>query len=219
MLATEFEYRHRKRIHQIIVMAAFLTYLIDRENIVWRFVKDSATPHTWERVAFIIATLFIAAGVGICTWAWACGDARTTRDGEQYRAANRSRYLGEMSYAIGLASLAPLAGFFVLVAGEGLRIVRLVAHKDRSGQYARQRPLPELLQPAKRDGEKIHFRWGEAIRREAVKWGILVTMIVFLTTLDDWHADVLAVVSFVLGNLLNARIFDRAAVEKYEADS
>jgi hypothetical protein len=44
----------------------------------------------------------------------------------------------------------------------------------------------------------------------AVKWGILVTMIVFLTTLDDWPADVLAVGPFVLGNLLNARTFDGA---------
>ena len=44
MKATDFECRHQTLVHQLIVGAAFLTYLIDREDVVWRFVKDSATP-------------------------------------------------------------------------------------------------------------------------------------------------------------------------------
>ena len=52
-----------------IVAAAFLTYLIDRDDVVWRFVKDSAAPQELQRALFTVATLFIVVGAGICTWA------------------------------------------------------------------------------------------------------------------------------------------------------
>ena len=53
MQATEFEYRHQALVHQFIVGAAFLTYFVDRDDIIWRFVKDSAALHRLERSFFI----------------------------------------------------------------------------------------------------------------------------------------------------------------------
>ena len=44
MKATDFEYRHQTLVQQFIVAAAFLTYLVEGEDIVWRFVKDSPAP-------------------------------------------------------------------------------------------------------------------------------------------------------------------------------
>ena len=48
MKANNFEYGHQKLVHLLIVAIAFLTYLVDRDDIVWRFVKDSTSPRTWS---------------------------------------------------------------------------------------------------------------------------------------------------------------------------
>jgi hypothetical protein len=39
MKATEFEYRHQTSIHLVIVTIVFLTYWIDRDDILWSFVQ------------------------------------------------------------------------------------------------------------------------------------------------------------------------------------
>jgi len=173
MRPTNFEYRHQTLIHQLIVGAGFLTYLIDPDDIVWRFVRNSAAPRLWERALFIAATILIAIGAALCT---------------QGRALHRPKFFGELLYAIGLGSLMPLPGFVILVAGESLRILRLM-----------RRPTDAE--------ETFDSGWGTAFRRETVKWGILLTMIVFSITLKDRHAETLAVVSFLVGLLFNLPVF------------
>lgn len=186
MKATKFEYRHQTLLHQLIVGAAFLTYLIDRDDIIWRFVRNTSTPRVSERSLFVAATFLIAVGVGICTWARAF-----------YKP--KRQYLGELLYAIGLGFLMPLSGFIILVAGESLRILRLALREnDRDLQ-------PSVSQ------QKSEPAWGKAIRNEAVRWGILLTMIVFSITLKDRLAEILAASSFLIGLLLNSPIFNRSA--------
>lgn len=119
MKATEFEYRHPTLAHQLIVGAAFLTYLFQPDDIVWWFVEDRPSPHTLERTFFIVATLLIGVGAAICT-------RSRVLPGQK-----RQRYsFGEFLYAIGLGSLAPISGFVVLVVGEGVRILRLMKRDD-----------------------------------------------------------------------------------------
>jgi hypothetical protein len=48
MKANNFEYGHQKLVPLPIVAIAFLTDLVDRDDIVWRFVKDSTSPRTWD---------------------------------------------------------------------------------------------------------------------------------------------------------------------------
>ena len=216
MKATEFEYRHQRLVHQFIVGISVLMYLIDPDDVVWRFVKDSSTPHGLERFVFIVATLFIAVGAGICTRARARRPS-TIGGGEPYRSIDQ-RHLGDLCYAIGLASLVPLSGFVILVGGEALRILRLVVRNHDRVQSSRQHSLPEPAELAPMAAEEIHFGWRKAVRQEAVKWGILVTMIIFVITLRDRYADVLAAASFLFGNLLNARMFSHSRVEEYETD-
>ncbi len=170
MKATNFEYRHQTLVHQLIVGAGFLTYLIDPDDIVWRFVRNTAAPRLWERALFVAATILIAIGAVLCNRA---------------RAFQRPTYFGELLYAIGLASLTPLSGFVVIVSCETLRILRL-AHRETTD-----------------DLDKFESGWGTALRRETVKWGILVTMIVFVINLKDRQAEILAMVSFLLGLLSN----------------
>ena len=198
MKATDFEYRHQTLVHQLIVGAAFLTYLIDREDVVWRFVKESATPHGPERFIFIIATLLIALGAGLCTRARVRRRPKTGRTSEPPIFRGHPRYLGELCYAIGLGSLVPAAGFVVLVGGEALRVFRLIR---RDAQNSQQPP----------SAEETNRSWRKAFRQEAAKWGILVTLIVFVITLEDRDAEFLAVASFLVGTLLNLPIVRHSA--------
>jgi hypothetical protein len=197
MQATEFEYRHQALVHQFIVCSAFLTYFIDRDDIIWRFVKDSAAPHGLERSLFILATLFIAAGAGICTWTRAYRTSTSTsRDSLRY-----PQSLGDLLYAIGLGALAPLSGFLVLVGGEAFRVFRL---SRRAQDYAQNAAAPLSLSPT---ANERRLQWKSAFRQEAVKWGILLTMIIFVMTLKDRVAEVLAIASLLVGLLFNAPIF------------
>jgi hypothetical protein len=144
-------------------------------------VKNHAGPHALERSAFIVATLFILAGAGICAW------ARAKNAG-----GGSNRFVGDFVYAIGLGSLLPIAGFAVLVAGEGARLLRLAVRGDA--------PMIES-----------DSGWRRALRREAVKWCLVVSMVVFVITLKDRVADVLVAASFVIGLICNAPFFDRAS--------
>jgi hypothetical protein len=182
MKASNFEYRHQTLTHQFIVLAAFLTYLIDPDDIVWRLVRDTSTPHLWERVLFILATILIAAGAALSTW------AHTVRV-VSVRLRIRPCYLGELVYAVGLGSLLPLPGFVILVAGESLRIFRLIRREQDQSH-----PPPVI-------------GWGRAFRKEAVKWAIFLSMIAFVITLKDRVADVLVALSFLIGLLLNLPFF------------
>jgi hypothetical protein len=196
MKATEFEYRHQALVHQFIVCSAFLTYFIDRDDIIWRFVRDSAAPHRLERSLFILATLFIAAGAGICTWARAYH--RSTSTGHDF--LRHPLALGDLLYAIGLGSLAPLSGFLVLVGGEAFRVFRLIR---RAEHYAQNVGAPLSPFPA---ANERRLQWQSAFRHEAVKWAILLTMIIFAMTLKDRLAEVLAIASLLVGLLFNAPI-------------
>ena len=191
--ATEFEYRHQTLVHQLIIGAAFLTYLVDREDIVWRLVKDTATPHALERLVFIVATMFIAMGVGFCTWG---------------RAHQQPPYLGDFSYAIGLGSLVPVAGFLILVGGEALRVFRLARGIDNR-PWNWQSVLPASTSLAGQVGPN----WRKAFRQEAAKWGILVAMTVFAITLEDRHVEILALASFLVGILLNGPTLRHATAD------
>ena len=203
MKATDFEYRHQTLVHQFIVAAAFLTYFVDREDIVWRFVKDSSAPRGFERFFFIVATVFIVAGAAISTFARAC------RRSESAIGLESSRYFGDLLYAIGLASLFPLWGFIILVTGEILRVLRLIQREDPRARNLMLHMLPSALPLISPAAQEFHSEWGKAFRQETVKWGLFLTMVVFVITLKDRLAEVLAAFSFLIGLLLNAPIFSR----------
>jgi len=205
--ATGFEYRHQTLVHQLIVAAAFATYLVDREDIVWRLVKNTATPHVLERSIFIVAVVFVAVGAGLCTWAHAYRRVYSTTSNHPHSLHHRSRYLGDLSYAIGLGSLAPVPGFLVLVGGEAFRLLRLNRRTDS------QLSAPPASLPG--DAEQRSPEWKNAFRQKAAKWAILATMIVFVITLQDRLAEVLALASFLVGVLVKALTLTRSDQSAY----
>jgi hypothetical protein len=187
MEATEFESRHRLLLHQAIVGAAFLTYLIDPDDVVWRFIKHSPM-HLRERERLVFAAVTVLFGVAACLCTWS-HRAPCAGGGERTGRLGYLRYVGEFLYAVGLASLAPLSGCCLLIAGEGLRLLRL-ARRERETDGAPDRPCSVT----------------QAFRREALKWGLFVSMIAFTVTLSDRLAEILIAASVLVWMVLQARV-------------
>ena len=185
MKASEFESRHPTAVHQIIVGAAFAMYFLQRDDIVWRFVKTSKAPVHFERSLFAVATLLVGTAAFLCTRH--AHASQSLRPNPKNVEEDRRRGYGEILYAIGLGSLAPLAGFVILVGGEALRILRLMAP-----QPAEPFPIGAVSQPGRKD-----FAPGFA------KWGMFATLIVFTITLSDRIAEVLASIVFTAAIALN----------------
>jgi hypothetical protein len=203
MRASEFEYRHPTLSHQLVVAAALLTYLFDPVDIVWRFVKDSASSRTLERALFILATIAIATGAAILTRAGASARPVSSLPVESHR----SLFLGDLLYALGLATLFPLSGFFILLGGETLRVYRLHQYALSSPLSIDRQPVPAPMPKPSGLENNPGPSWASAFRKEAAKWGIFLSMIAFVITLTDRLAEYLFAASFLIGTLLNAPVF------------
>jgi hypothetical protein len=184
MRATGFESRHRTLLHLQIVALAFLTYLFDRDDVVWRYIKDNPASRLLEHAAFLVSTALIGVGAVLCTRA----RAGPERGGI---GTQNSQPLGELIFAAGLAFLAPLSGAVLLIALESIRLYRLARFDDTGSQ----RPLtPHPI---------LGRAWGSAIQQEAAKWGMFITMIVFTINLIDRVAEVLAGASVLVWAIVN----------------
>ena len=201
--ATEFEVRHPVLVQQLIIVAAWATYLIDREDVVWRFIKHYPERRLLEHSCFLIATLLIGAGAALCTWARSFPQAiMEIADPMHSARSSLLRYphqLGDWLFAAGLASLLPLSGSVLLISGESIRQLRLVRRYD----LAIQQNLPTHASEPPTQRVISGPRWRRAFRVQAVKWGLLVTMIVFTITLVDRQADILAAASVLVAMFLN----------------
>lgn len=179
MIATDFEFRYPLAVHLALVAAAFLIYLFDPVDVVWRYVSTTAQPRLYERLIFGLATLVMLAGSALCSWAWTNG-------------ARRPRHIGNFLFIVGIATLAPLAGCVLLIVGEGLRIMRLAA-RERT-EVSRDAATAAISLPL----------WPHAVTREAMKWLIVLTMAVFVVTASDRAAEYLSAASVVLGTAIRA---------------
>src|SRR5260370_8804851 len=107
--ATQFEYRHPILVPQLIVAAAFGTYCIQRDDIVWQLIKNTGE-HTvfLERILFAIATLMVGAAAILCT---GFGGVRQSLPGhpDLMTSENRRRapYGCEILYDLSFGSLLP----------------------------------------------------------------------------------------------------------------
>lgn len=198
--ATDFERDHQLLVHCGVVSAAFLTYLLDRDDVVWRFIKDhGAQTRLWEHGLFLIATFFVGLGAYLCTVAPGAQGYRS------FNSRNR-HYLGQFAYAVGLASLLPLAGYVMLISGEGFRLLRLFTWtkvgppKQSRAANGSAWPLETRTESMEPNGRSFH-----AIRREALKWCVLISMVVFTITLRDRYADWLICASIVIAVLAKWR--------------
>ena len=195
MKATEFEVRHRALLHFLLIAAAFLSYLFQRDDIVWAWVKDSPQNRLFERSLFALATVFLGAGASICTWVRT--RPRVPAGNSGTGSVPYAGYVGNLFFSVGLGSLAPLSGFVILVVGQALLGFRLLRRSAALGRAEVSQPTASLPQ---------------AIRQEAAKWGLFFTMIVFTVLLVDRVAEILSVASLLLSVILNLPHFHHSSV-------
>jgi hypothetical protein len=195
--ATQFEYRHQLLMHILVVAAAWLTYLANPTDVVWALVQHRTHARALEQLLFAIATLLIGSGAALRTWAGAC-DSSKRRSGSLRRHPNYARYAGSLLFSIGLASLVPLPGFIILVAGEAVLVLRLALLERSFDAMPGSADLPA-------------WSLSNALRAESAKWGIFVTMIVFTLLLIDRVADVLVLASLAVWAVLNRGSIRRRA--------
>ena len=134
MKATDFELRHQTPVHLTLVTAAFLTYLVDPDDMVWKLVRGEPHARLLERLLFAVATVLIGTGSWLRTRALVEGGSElsgqpTRREGFS-RVLTYPQHLGNLLFSIGLASLAPLWGFVLLAAGETVLVIRLIGREE-----------------------------------------------------------------------------------------
>jgi hypothetical protein len=157
----------------ILVAFGFLTYLIQPDDIVWILVRDSQHPRTFERLLFALAAVLMGGAALIRTQGRVDPNAKRIVG---------SGPLGELIFTIGLAFFAPISGFLILVVGESVIFV----------MRTRQKASPVRSSS-----------WLEAVKTESGKWGLFVTTIIFVATLNDRVAESVAGLSVVVWVLLN----------------
>ncbi len=211
MRATDFEFRHQTLFHLLIVAVSFLTYLMDRDDVVWALVREQSHPRLLERLLFALATLLIGVAAAVRTWALSYpkpsvpGHGSLLHWGGPYRYLRYPQELGNLLFAIGLGFLAPLSGFVILVAGEAILLFRLIQREAelRNRAEGSSHAGADVTRPLPRRSLFELRMWGKEFRHESAKWGLSLTMIVFTLLLKDRVAEVLAGASFLVWLVLN----------------
>jgi hypothetical protein len=167
-------------IHGLVLLIGWGTYLLDRDDVLWRFIRHSPQSRLLEHLGFGGAAA--AMGIGILLGCW-----RTDRD---YRAEGwtqgviRRRCAGEILHGIGLATLVPVAGFVLIVCGEAIRSVRYAGLKmriAREGGGGLPGGIPITAPPGP--------AWKWLVLSQAGMWCAFVSMVIFSIILIDHAAD------------------------------
>jgi protein-S-isoprenylcysteine O-methyltransferase Ste14 len=227
MEATEFEFRHRSLINLLQIWLAFQLYIVDQVNVVW-WLCPWNTPKgaLLARLAFLLAAALVGVAAMIRTWAAAYLGSSVVHDpishterlvvDGPYRHVRNPLYLGSFLFSLGVGFLASRAGFFFLVAGGAVRVVRLIRREEENLDRARGAAFREFVQRVPRFFPAISPRlpaaglvpsWGSAFRAESPIWGFFATLIAFAITLRDRVAWSLGLAS--LGLWLVLRLSER----------
>jgi hypothetical protein len=174
--ANAVELRRPFLIHGLVLLVGWGTYLLDRDDVLWRYIRHSPHSRLLEHLGFGCAAVVI--GIGVLLGCW-----RTDRD---YRREGWTpgvigrRCAGEILHGIGLASLVPVAGFVLIVCGETIRSVRYARLKM---QMAREHgggvPIATPPGPA----------WKWLVLSQVGMWCAFVSMVIFSIILIDHVAD------------------------------
>jgi hypothetical protein len=203
MRATEFEFCHQALIHLGLVGIAFATYVFDPDDIVWALMRNQAHPRLLERLLFAVGTVLIGVGAMLRTWARAHSESDSPKLAPRFRLTNYPELFGSLLFTVGLAFLAPLWGSILLIVGESILVFRLIQREKLNRSTDRQSELNDSEKSSALVCRADAPTWGTALRREAGKWGLFFTMVVFTLLLRDRIAEVLGLASLIILLVLN----------------
>jgi hypothetical protein len=180
--ASGFELRHTRLIHNCLLLASVLTYGIDREDAVWRFIKSAPHARLFEHLSFGSAAILIALGIWLLS--------RAAHHAFDFRSDGATERWGGVFYAAGLGTLLPLSGFLLFVLGEFVRIARFESARSQSGGSPRslvdgQEPMPPDLT------RRSELPWRSIFVDQAAACCAFLSMAAFSITLVDRQAEYL----------------------------
>jgi hypothetical protein len=180
--ASGFELRHPWLLHNGLLLASLLTYGIDREDALWRFIKAAPHARLLEHLSFAFAAVLIALGIWL--------RSRAVRRSFDSRSIEATERWGGVFYAAGLGTLLPLSGFLLFVLVEFVRISRLPSVRSQRGEPPRD--LVEGRKPMPRDsGRPSGLPWKSVLVHQAAPCCAFLSMAVFSITLADRQAEYL----------------------------
>ena len=203
MVASEFEYRHRFWMLVLVYGAAYAFYNLDHLNILYAiapWIQGNVQRDMLVRLLYAAAALLAAAGAFLLTWATAYRPPSPRAQCVAFSTAGPFRYVRNPQYIsyflliLALGTFQSRLGFPVMLLGEVLLLLRLVAREellldleygDSFRAYAQRVPrlLPSLRRRIADDGNAP--QWGRALWDQAFQWGFVATLLAFAFTLSD----------------------------------
>jgi hypothetical protein len=184
----------------VLLLAGLSTYLIDPDDVVWRFIKTSPQPRLLEHILFGTAAAILGLSLLLEVNASSPRGSLDARSTHLYRKA-----LTSLLQAIGIGSLLPLPGFLLLVIGNTAAPLLLhrrgmLAGGASSALDTNRTPRPLRVPEPDSLSDK---RWRTFLSRYIGMCCAFFSMVIFSIVLIDRVADVLfaitALVSVAVG--------------------
>jgi protein-S-isoprenylcysteine O-methyltransferase Ste14 len=206
VIATKYEYRHRFVIIALVFVFAYAFYNLDPLNVVYAIVpRNLGVPiqNVLARFIYGASALVAAFGTAMLTWSSAYRVSIPARDppktsclqmGGPYRHVRNPHYIGSFMLVMALGSFQSRLGFPVLIAGETLLFLRLIAREEMQLEHEYQdtfrtyrehvpRLLPSLRPRVAADTQPP--QWRRAFGEHAFHFGLVATLVAFACTLSD----------------------------------
>jgi hypothetical protein len=167
-------------IHATLVALGLSTYLIDRDDVVWHFIKSAPHRRVLEHAFFGLAAVLLGISLVLKVRSSA---PRKNQSGQNH---SRTRALvASFLQAIGIGSLLPLPGFLLLALADPVSNLLLDGRLPIAKEPESERNPPRIRNP-------LHgFRGGRALAPHIGLCLALLSMTVFSVVLIDRVADIL----------------------------
>ena len=214
MRATDFEFRHRFWFIFLLFWLAFSAYWIDHRSVAsvlahWLTPGDDPLPVI--RAVFGLGAFLIGIAALLRTWAAAYLQSERVHDANlrtegvvadgPYRHLRNPLYLGNLLLAVGMGLIASRVGFFILVVGHLIFLLRLIGREESellATQGERYRAyfdaVPRLwpsLRPRVPAGG-LQPRWPQAFLGEVFLWLLFAGTTWFAVTLNGRSIPIVA---------------------------
>lgn len=182
-----------------LLLAGLSTYLISRDDVVWRFIRTAPHARALEHALFGIAAAILGFALFLKVKASAHPENRDSH--------GPSRITGtivSILQAIGIGSLLPLPGFLLLVLGDVVASLLLYGRHSTA-----EDPRSEGEDSRRARGPLQAFRWRDAWATHLGLCCAFLSMAIFSVVLIDRVADVLFAMTAFVSVAANSRPFLR----------
>ena len=183
-----------------LLLVGLSTYLISRDDVVWRFIRTAPHARALEHALFGIAAVILGFALLLKVRASAHPESQDGRGSSRITATFAS-----LLQAIGIGSLLPLPGFLLLVLGD-LAVSLLLDGKHSTAEDSRS----EGKDPRRARRPLQAFRWRDALAIHIGLCCAFLSMAIFSVVLIDRVADVLFAMTALVSVAANSRTFLRS---------